>query len=118
MATKTRYKAAYCHGQKFNQKRDRMTMFRRLFLSGSLAVAALSVGKCLADAPLAPVIYAQPQSRTVRANTSVTFKVEADGYPSLNYRWRKNGTSLDASNSSTLTLLSSISNSANFDVVI
>src|SRR5438552_14937258 len=52
---------------------------------------ALIAQNSLADAPLAPVIYSQPQSRTVPTGTLVTFKVDANGYPSLNYRWRRNG---------------------------
>src|SRR5205807_2354949 len=75
-------------------------------------------GECLAGAPLAPVIYSQPQSRTVKPNVTVTFKVDADGYPALNYRWRRNGSTYSSSNSSSLTVFGSISNSANFDVII
>jgi len=40
------------------------------------------------------VVLTQPASRTNNAGTTATFTVQADGSPTLAYRWRKNGVNL------------------------
>ncbi len=40
------------------------------------------------------VVLTQPASRTNNAGTTATFTVQADGSPTLVYRWRTNGTNL------------------------
>jgi len=42
----------------------------------------------------APIITAQPQSRSVVAGSTTTFSVTALGLPTLTYQWRFNGTNL------------------------
>src|SRR5438874_327335 len=89
----------------------------KLYLS--IAVALVVGGSLHADPPLAPNIYTQPQSRTVRPGVAVTFKVDADGYPPLSYQWRKNGAVLPTNyNANILTVAGSLTNSDNWDVVI
>ena len=97
-------------------------MLKRIVSSASFMLAAVSVIDCVAQAPLAPVIYTPPQNRTVRPGTVVTFKVDANGYPPLNYRWRRNGLPYGSpsTNTASLSLLASsfTNNNGNFDVVI
>jgi hypothetical protein len=96
-------------------------MNRTGFLSASLGVGAAFVVNCFAQAPLAPVIYAQPQSRTVPPGISVTLKVDADGYPALSYRWFRNGLPYPGSTNSSansLWLMNSLTNAGGFQVVI
>jgi len=53
---------------------------------------------------LVPVITAQPQGQSVVAGQTATFTVTAVGPGVVGYDWRRNGVSLGAPNSSTLTL--------------
>ena len=66
--------------------RLRALMLRRIAITAVLALPIVVLCDCLADAPIAPAIYSQPQSRTVKPGTVVAFKVDANGYPTLNYR--------------------------------
>src|SRR5207247_633848 len=86
--------------------------------SAFFALLALIAQNCLADAPLAPVLYSHPHSRTVPTGTLVTFKVDANGYPTLNYRWRRNGATYSSTNSSTLNVVAAGVTNWLFDVVI
>ncbi|HWN94271.1 MAG TPA: lamin tail domain-containing protein, partial [Methylomirabilota bacterium] len=52
----------------------------------------------------APVIIAQPQSRTVIAGSNVTFSVGVTGAPPLNFVWRFNGAAIAGATTATLTL--------------
>src|SRR5205809_6422763 len=94
-------------------------MIRRICIYLWLALAAMA-NVCWADAPLTPTIYTQPQSRTVKPNVVVTFKVDANGYPLLNYRWRRNGVTYSSTNggSGSLSIFAGYTNGASFDVVI
>ncbi len=73
----------------------------------------------------APSITSQPTNSTVAAGGSKTFYVAATGSGTLTYQWRKNGSNLsDGGNvsgatSSSLTLsIVSVSDTANYDVVV
>jgi len=54
--------------------------------------------------PGAPVITAQPQTRSVTVGGNATFSVTATGTQPLSYQWRHNGTHLAAATASSLTL--------------
>ena len=51
-----------------------------------------------------PAITTQPQSQTVSAGSSVTFKVVATGNPAPTYQWSLNGTPLSGDTKASLTL--------------
>jgi autotransporter-associated beta strand protein len=55
---------------------------------------------------LVPIITGQPQAQSVVAGQTATFTVTAVGPGVVGYDWRRNGVSLGAPNSSTLTLSS------------
>jgi hypothetical protein len=52
----------------------------------------------------APVITAQPESKTVTAGDGVTFAVAANGTPPLNYQWRKDGAVVSGASFATLAI--------------
>ncbi len=54
--------------------------------------------------PVAPTILTKPQSQTVTAGTSVTFRVAANGTTPLSYQWQFNGNDLSGANVASLTL--------------
>jgi Concanavalin A-like lectin/glucanases superfamily/Immunoglobulin domain/Lectin C-type domain/Chitobiase/beta-hexosaminidase C-terminal domain len=55
-------------------------------------------------AATAPLIAAQPQSRTAIAGDTVPFSVTATGTPPLSYQWRFNGNDIASATNSSLTL--------------
>ena len=74
-----------------------------------------SAGKC----GLPPTILTQPQSRTVRAGTNVTFKVVATGTSPLSYQWRFNTTNVVGATNSSLALTNvQLVQSGNYTVVV
>src|SRR5206468_2677157 len=83
-----------------------------------------SVGSSLAQLTLvtaatAPVITAQPASRTALVGSSVTLSAAASGFPAPVYQWRKNSQLLAGQTNSTLTFASVQSDdAATYDVVI
>jgi hypothetical protein len=50
-----------------------------------------------------PVFIEQPQSQTVEAGSSVTFTVGVTGTQPFGYRWRRNGVTIENSNTDTFT---------------
>ncbi|HXJ57773.1 MAG TPA: immunoglobulin domain-containing protein [Verrucomicrobiae bacterium] len=66
----------------------------------------------------APVITAQPSSRTVLAGTNVTLSVAAAGSEPLTYQWRQAGVDLPAASDITLALINvQAAHAGNYDVV-
>lgn len=57
-----------------------------------------------APVPAAPSITSQPSGQTVVANGSVTFRVEATGYPAPGVQWEKNGREIPGATSQDLVL--------------
>ncbi|HSU54759.1 MAG TPA: LamG-like jellyroll fold domain-containing protein [Candidatus Dormibacteraeota bacterium] len=51
-----------------------------------------------------PLIVSQPQSRSVRAGTNVSFSVTASGTPPLFYQWSKGATNIAGATSSTYSI--------------
>ena len=71
------------------------------------------------------VVLTQPASQTNNAGTTATFAVQADGSPTLAYRWRKNGVNLSdggnlfGSTNATLTLTNVLhADAAAYSVII
>jgi hypothetical protein len=66
-----------------------------------------------------PSITAQPQSHTVTVGQNVTFSVTATGSDPLVYQWRRSGTNLVGSTSSTLTLTNvQMTQAGNYSVAV
>ena len=73
----------------------------------------------IVSAPTAPVITAQPASRTAVAGTTATLSVAASGAPAPSYQWRKNGGVIAGAVGSTLTLGGvNAGDAASYDVVV
>ena len=47
----------------------------------------------------APVITVQPKDASVKAGRTATFKVTANGTPTLSYQWKKNGADIPGATS-------------------
>ena len=69
---------------------------------------------------VAPVITAQPMSRSVNVGQSVTLSVTATGSGPLSFRWQRNGASIATATSASFTLpaAGSSDNGASFKVVV
>lgn len=82
-------------------------------VTSSTAQLTISTGS------VAPVITAQPVSRTVVAGGSVTLSVAATGVPAVSYQWRKNGQQVPgATGRSFVFNPAQASDAGNYDVVI
>ena len=69
--------------------------------------------------PLAPVITAQPSSRTIIAGSSTTLSVVASGVPAPGYQWRRNGSDLPGATGASYTINSAASgDSGTYQVVV
>jgi hypothetical protein len=70
--------------------------------------------------PEMPVLFTQPiPSQVVAEGTNVTFSVEVEGKPPLNYQWRHNGADLPGATSASLTVSNVTTNqSGNYTVTI
>jgi outer membrane protein assembly factor BamB len=86
---------------------------------------ARRTGRVETGSPTAPLITAQPQSRTNSVGTTATFSVTATGTESLSYQWRRDSVNLsDGSNvvgatTPTLTLANvQPADAANYQVVV
>lgn len=67
----------------------------------------------------APVITAQPQSKTVSEGSSVSFSVTATGTAPLTYQWRKAGTAINGATNPTYTIASVVTSDAGtYSVVV
>jgi hypothetical protein len=71
-------------------------------------------------APVAPSITTQPTSQTVTAGQTASFSAAATGTAPLNYQWRKNGTAISGTTSSSYTTpaITSSDNGAQFTVTV
>ena len=79
------------------------------------SLAQLSV----VTASAAPVITAQPASKTGLAGSSIALSVAASGAPSPGYQWRKNGASIPGATSSTFNLGNVTAGDAgSYDVIV
>jgi len=95
------------------------TLASRRLLCVSIGLASLVSPPSFAQIPFAPEIYVQPQSRTVNPGGSVILSVDANGFPSLQYQWWKNGQPLiSQTNTATLVLPAVVSSAGNYFVVI
>lgn len=67
-----------------------------------------------------PLITADPQSQSVEAGQSVTFKVTASGFGTLSYHWRQNGTNINGatSNSYPISSVTLGMNNTTYDCVV
>lgn len=67
----------------------------------------------------APQIKQGPNTRVAGAGTSVTFTVNATGYPTPTYQWRKNRVNIGGATSSTYTIASvATTDIASYDCVL
>jgi sugar lactone lactonase YvrE len=79
------------------------------------SVAELSV----VNAPVAPLITAQPAGRTVIAGTATTLSVGATGVPAPTYQWRRNGANIPGATGSSFVLSGAqTGDSGNYQVVV
>ena len=71
------------------------------------------------NAPVAPIINAQPQNRTVAVGATANFTVAATGSAPLTYQWRHNGTNILGAQTNTYSLADAqTTNNGNYLVVI
>jgi uncharacterized cupredoxin-like copper-binding protein len=67
----------------------------------------------------APIITIQPQSQTVTAGSSATFRVTATGNAPLLYQWYKNGAAISGATSSSISILGvQAANAATYTVTV
>lgn len=67
----------------------------------------------------APLITAQPQSRSVSSGAQVQFTVTASGNPAPTYQWFRNGAAINNATSSTLTITNAqAANAGDYTVVV
>ncbi len=85
-----------------------------------LLCVSLSGANLPAQAPAEPVVEIPPLDRTVSPGVSVTFRVEANGYPPLYYRWRRNGFPLNSASNmlERVTLPGTTTNAGLYDVIV
>jgi len=74
--------------------------------------------KAAAVAPAAPVITAQPESRTVTAGNAVSFTVVANGSPGPTYQWQKGGVNITGATSASYSLGSAAAGDAGSYTVV
>ena len=87
------------------------------FNLGAAGFGAVEVG--LGFEPGIPAIYSQPLSGSYVLGTNASLSVLAVGTGTLNYQWRKNGSSLSGSTNATLTLTNlTLSDAGNYTVVV
>ncbi|HMO27493.1 MAG TPA: PQQ-dependent sugar dehydrogenase, partial [Tepidisphaeraceae bacterium] len=62
------------------------------------------LGRIQYTANLAPTISTHPQSQTVSAGQPVTFSVQANGVPALQYQWQRNNQNINGATGSSYTI--------------
>lgn|GEM_PF-932053 len=88
--------------QPFSGLLDEVAIYNRALPAAEIQgiYAAQALSKC----PLPPAFVAQPQSKTVKPGTNVTFTAAATGSNPLGYQWQLNGGDLAGATNSSLVL--------------
>lgn len=89
-------------------------------VSNALGLVTSSTAQLtIASGTVAPVITAQPVSRTVVVGGSVTLSVSATGVPAVSYQWRKNGQNVPGATGRSFTFNpAQVGDAGNYDVVV
>jgi Concanavalin A-like lectin/glucanases superfamily/Immunoglobulin domain/Cohesin domain len=92
----------------FSGRIDEVSLYGRTLTDSEIHALyhAGSQGKC--QAPVAPYIVSQPQSKTVLAGSNVSIAVGASGTAPLSYQWYYNDTNLLAGATNSLLLLPNV----------
>jgi hypothetical protein len=81
---------------------DELSVYNRALSPAEILAIrqAGAAGKCIPP----PTILIPPANQLVQAGSNATLRVVASGFPTLNYRWLKNGSNVAAATSSTLSI--------------